>query len=763
MSFENLIEDLRKESRRDRGKAREAAEELGRVGDASIIPELEWAKENHSDKDTRSLAEAAIKQIRDREVEKEAEPASSGDDWGASSTESGWGASSTEEIASDSDSSWGSTPTDESGGWGDSSDDSQETTIAEADEVTQADIDGAADFDALLLKLEEKQVGSILRDGTPVKPEDEEGRVPVDATGVFTVTNYAENDRIWDIDVTFRETGQSTLETAYHVNELDPQESWTQEYDITDLPELLPLRFREVIDTVPSTEDPTNILVFGQTMETNISYVLTAEKLMEEIIFTKTLPEHFTEVTVRDKSHGKVSVEEGQLVWTVEKLEKGQEATLSLTTLIKVNDTAVKRTGEASLKYTSYDEGAFSNVDLEGADGLVRNFSFVESDEKEDEPDNWTCRLVLKNPSELPIELREISITKDGESYLQLDYQPGEEILPAHQEWTSDEWTLFSEDIPSFEKNVVFTVKPKITYIANANLDVIEDEMRVANLLASKSYGRETVPSYRETRVPTSLEVSNIGSLGFQTLMIRETIPTKFRPSTEDEVKVFVNEEQLSSSEYSISYEEGKVEGPEKSEEEDKSSTNEVEDAPITEEDPELPTQVMVARIDREIGPDDKIRIDYIPTAVMPEPRRIFSGQAEVTAELVEPGPPLVRLVDDWLSSDTVTVVHARKAVTIGKTVLPGADPGVYEINLTFINRGGADLEDIKIRDIIPEGFDLLDDSFGDLAEDSSAPEGKLRTWTFEKIEQDKTINILYHIQGEGEEYKAGKAQYTIS
>ena len=56
MSMKSLVEDLHKEGRRDRDTSRSAAQKLGEIGDKSVLKELEWARDNHKDKDTQNLA-----------------------------------------------------------------------------------------------------------------------------------------------------------------------------------------------------------------------------------------------------------------------------------------------------------------------------------------------------------------------------------------------------------------------------------------------------------------------------------------------------------------------------------------------------------------------------------------------------------------------------------------------------------------------------------------------------------------------------------
>jgi uncharacterized repeat protein (TIGR01451 family) len=144
------------------------------------------------------------------------------------------------------------------------------------------------------------------------------------------------------------------------------------------------------------------------------------------------------------------------------------------------------------------------------------------------------------------------------------------------------------------------------------------------------------------------------------------------------------------------------------------------------------------------------------------ESNQTFTGVAKIIAELDEPGPKLEREVEEWLSANTIIVTHKRKAIRFGKTVEPGSEAKVYEITIFYKNKGGDTLKDVKIRDIVPEGFKLLDNSMEQIAEKSSAPEGEVITWTFETLQPDQEIEIKYHMKGDTDEFRAGQAQISI-
>ena len=128
----------------------------------------------------------------------------------------------------------------------------------------------------------------------------------------------------------------------------------------------------------------------------------------------------------------------------------------------------------------------------------------------------------------------------------------------------------------------------------------------------------------------------------------------------------------------------------------------------------------------------------------------------------------------------TITVLHERRNVTVGKTILPGSEKGHYNVELFYKNRGTATLKDLEIKDFIPETFEMtsenVDFKFEDSegreedntnieAEDQEAPsdyEGSMKVWKFPNVKPKDTINISYTIKGSGE-YSMKKAQLTFT
>ena len=64
MSLRSLVNDLKKDGRRDRDTSRNAAKRLGEVGDESVMNDLRDASQNHKDKETRALASESLQKLK---------------------------------------------------------------------------------------------------------------------------------------------------------------------------------------------------------------------------------------------------------------------------------------------------------------------------------------------------------------------------------------------------------------------------------------------------------------------------------------------------------------------------------------------------------------------------------------------------------------------------------------------------------------------------------------------------------------------------
>ncbi|MHA1617751.1 MAG: hypothetical protein ACTSVZ_00605, partial [Promethearchaeota archaeon] len=106
-----------------------------------------------------------------------------------------------------------------------------------------------------------------------------------------------------------------------------------------------------------------------------------------------------------------------------------------------------------------------------------------------------------------------------------------------------------------------------------------------------------------------------------------------------------------------------------------------------------------------------------------------------------------------------IPVLHLRRKVLKGKKIHAMSTEGVYEIVLTVKNTGDTFIENVEMRDVVPDNFEYGEYSFEPESTDNL--EGKdLLIWKIDRIEANDEFEIKYTITGKGE-YKASDSQLS--
>ncbi|OLS16694.1 MAG: hypothetical protein HeimC3_52040 [Candidatus Heimdallarchaeota archaeon LC_3] len=585
----------------------------------------------------------------------------------------------------------------------------------------------------------------------------------IETSGSLVIRNLGSVDRVFDINFAF-EKGSSDLEEQYHINEIQPGESWKKDYSYSwEGGESSPLNFRETIDTFPDTEESSNVLVFGRVMQTLLKYHFESNKNLDKIKMTKNLPSGFSDVTIQSSSAGTPSLTDDTIEWDLTNVKEGETGELVLTGSFDVNNLEEISTGNVEVVFDSSDQ-LFSSAQLNEEDdkrtGSTRSNYYVESTEREEQPDYWDSKFFYNNKSEFSIKILALKIYDDDNEYYQIS-EPI--IIESGSEWESESWESFSGTQPTFAKDVQISIGSGVSINSEASLALEETKLVVANIEGDKKYvdadGEEitVVRSFRETEVPAYLYIKNIGAVEYDKLEILDTVPAHFLPTNEESISITYidpdgNEEELVDPQFEFSYEP-------------------MDDNPDVE-------HVGKFLITKNCAPEGVFKINYSPRAVKPQPDFEYVSTTKIEATLVEQAPPLeLELVD---TAPKLTVIHERRKLSVGKTVLPGSSKAEYEIILHFKNRGSHDLKDVVLKDFIPDDFnrsteEITIESDGEKnsldLEASVTPAtiqdeaGDLLEWIFEEVKKDSELVIIYTISGKDPDdvYRASRAQITVA
>jgi len=556
--------------------------------------------------------------------------------------------------------------------------------------------------------------------------------------GTILVINRGSKNRIWDIDLLFSDTEKTSLkEKKYHILDLDPQEEWPLDYTIDAKEIAAPLKITEEIDVTPEKEEKSRTFVLDQEHEPLFAITIenTSESVISNIELVKTTPVNFRDKEIKSDGIGSADKKSDEIVWTIDELEVGQSTTLEFSTKITPDGSEPINSGEIVVNY-SIPATTYSGIDVEHVDGYSDNIYYVDRDERDEEPDVWDCKFIFKNRSEFPLKLIDVDLRAGDFNTEEKVVDLGPELDPdvivgPGGEWESNSWTIESEDVPVFGRNVEFTVVGDVINVLSAMVTIEPVLMSVLTLTGSKEFSQTEIQSYRETELDALTTVNTTGRAPVDKFHIEDEIPKHFEVPDTEKVKITVNGKELDPERMTFRFE--------------------------PSEDPDT-QRTMIVDVDDvldQVGvleDEATIKVEYPIKAVNPvEGEEVQAGV--LFQAITEEGSEIELLIESPV--EEIIVVHQRRRTTEGRTILQGATKGQYRIIIIHKNRGDAAEKDRVFEEIIPENFSLIS------AEPEAEQDGSSLTWSYESIEPDQEIEIEFTIEGSGD-YKARDAQISF-
>ncbi len=566
-----------------------------------------------------------------------------------------------------------------------------------------------------------------------------------DISGKILLKNEGKQDRIWDINLTLGNIKTTSLkENSFHLNELNPGEIWEENYKVKEKKQL-PITFKETIDTAPTISDEINNLVPNQ--KTTIEFSFYLENLTNHDIINfkmeKQIPKAFTDLKLLNEIPPKTEVkfQNDILSWKILTLKPKQVLTLDIqATIIPKTDASIK-TGSIQISYTSINS-FYSDIILEDISSISKNMYYIEKDEQEKNPGQWTCRLILENKSEFPILLESAEIFSGhlkSEQKTTVFRAINEIIRPSDVEWISKDWTVVSKAIPTFGKKLQFKIIPTTVKSFSANISIEEKELPILWAEVRKIYNISEVASYTNTPLEVKSLIINKGNAEINQIKIKESIPENFTPPALKNIKLFIDGKELDTS---------KIKG-------NFSFKKEPDN-----DDTSIPHQIIIEILNLKdsvgsLKQNSELILEYLITAVNPPPEKIYTFPINVTCDTIPVGIPL-EITPDMVENSEIKVTHKRRKLTVGKSVFPGSTEGEYEILIMFKNRGNTRIENATISDLIPTNFKVV--SAKPEATSKEVESETVLEWNFDVIEPGKKVEISYKIKGSGE-YKTSEAE----
>jgi hypothetical protein len=612
--------------------------------------------------------------------------------------------------------------------------------------------------------------------------------------GKISIENPSKVDRLWDIDVSLENIGSTNLKSKdISVRELGteyPDNVNTQEFElkkdvqnlflvkefINTLPEaaevlnindieseLLKLKNKsskpnkKVAATIPPTADKdeeeeeegdgetwedggtavvSNLETFGISIdrENTITFAIALrnmfDKPISDIKVIKTIPDDFINPVVRETTEGKAEIQGDKVIWKIDKLRPDYTVVLKLTCNITVNDIARRRTGTINVTYkaaSSFAEG----LSIDKFDAYTRNKFFIDTLERDEEPNIWDNKLIFDNSSEFIIQLFNADVySPDDESVKFIDIDPNDvPMLPSGAQWHSVKWQYESEDYPTFRKKLEFRVVPDYQYQVTVAVSISDVILEIASITGDMAYDKVETPTYKSQDVVATLKMANNGSAPLNEItVIQQSFTDEYQPPKADEIKLIWDGDEVELSAGAVSFE------------------------------MDVFTITLRALKDTSTGmfkPDSSLEFQYPIHCMNPVRDSTFESEIIYHANTY----PVSQELEFKLEVPTIEALHIRRKFRTSKEVVPIGDLGNYRIILTLENIGESKLYNLVLLDKVPDSFEYQNYSMTPEITDEVG-EDTLK-WNIEELEVGDKLDISYEITGTGQ-YSPSDAQLAL-
>jgi len=569
--------------------------------------------------------------------------------------------------------------------------------------------------------------------------------VDQNVTGLLTINNPSEKDRLWDIDIFLNKLKATDVDEGHMpLQELEAGNDHTMDYSVSG-PVMLSVRER--FDTKPDRNQEMSTSAVCTDVAQEITLELEVENVgpvdLNDVEVTRKIPSQMTITSEGDN----YSVSKNNLTWTVGTLTPGGKRNLPLNADLVTDVIDEVSAGKTSATFNA--DATLSGMSIVELDAFCRGFSYMDVDEDE-RPDNWRCQAVFENRSSFAVDLVKLQVKQAGSDNLLFDITDVEKDVHPDGRWESEIVVVPATEEPNFNQELGFTVIPRVTHSTEGSIDLEEYVIKVLEADVSKTYSTEILRTYREANVTAEISIKNTGSATINLMRLTEDVPGIFNSPDTEQVACTIDGNELVSDQFRIEVREGVT----------------LEETALSP-DGSGHTMLLTIGTKGPIGlePGQEMTISYPLVAPDPTPdNEVVAAPLRSDFSAERYGPVATRLLDDIPS---IRIIHKRRKFSTGKEVFPAGGAGRYEVMIMFQNRSDSALQDLMIHDIVPsdfeiKGYNIRSDSGVKEAEMEKADDdnGIKVSWHIPVIEKDERIEVIYELVGDaGAEYKVSDAQ----
>ncbi len=565
------------------------------------------------------------------------------------------------------------------------------------------------------------------------------------ARGVLSVNNVSDRSRIWNVRVLLEEgtSGTSFSEDSLSVGEIDAGAKWETDYTIDIKKPILTLTERfDTCGTVP-TDDPHWAYVYGKENPVKITIKVKNETdgQIDNIVLNKTIPSELTMVNVESTSSGITEFDEGTrtIIWKDFVVYPREESTLIISATGNVEDTDKKSAGEIVVTYRGEDQQRSSiSPDMTALTEFLTGIETAET-----EPNQWECILECSNESDLMVRLdkAEVYLTPEdgGAKQKMIDDAPRLEMFP-NQEWSS-KFEVGSKSPPKCNQEVVYTPMRVIASRVLGTIEKTPQTIPIARIDYTKEFDPPEVSSFDKTPVEVTIDIKNVGSARLNSFIVEDSLPDDVMPPKPEHVTVWVRGREYSG-ELEVSVD-------------------------PDDQNPEVPHKITFTILNLkdsvgEVEPGDSVKINYAIMAWRNRPEKEYPAPIHCQANTYPEGLPAeVASADD---GHKIGILYKKRSISTKKGINKGSDPGQFIVVLVIENKGEVTVENVKVTDWIPAGFDYISaDPEEESPTERPVDDGTNLVWSWSRMNpgDKKKISVTVQAGEDAGEYERREPQVT--
>ncbi|MFX1327184.1 MAG: hypothetical protein ACFE91_03445 [Promethearchaeota archaeon] len=564
--------------------------------------------------------------------------------------------------------------------------------------------------------------------------------------GRLVVKNPSQRSRLWNLICNLKETVNTSIGTKeLSVGSLDPTQEFVQEYEIKDLkgPSLI---IEEIFDTDVSLPGIVNNTFHFQT-DNKCSLKIVLNNPLDlpilDIKVNREISQFIQEIELPKPSLGEANLKEEQgrkiLSWEITSLNGTNKAELEVFFTVNIKEKNEQVLGILNATYM------INNYKLTMINPEVRgdtdSMSGIDRDEGS-QPGMWDCNIEFINESEFQVKLEDVKVSQKITTGIEtVVSQTPDRVLNPEDSWYFS-FQVEAKDVPQLSSEIGFT--PLYVIIPRVIGEITKESSIYPVLSASieKLIDPPEVDAYANTKISITNHIINNGSSNIEKCFLLDEIPADFIPPLVKEIKINLEEFDIS-------------------------SRNEfIQKILIDPNDQDFSKMhkvyVELFNLSNKFRPNKKLIVSYPLLTRNARPPSETRYIAPLKIELNSPveGKSLLRVPD---AEPELKVRYVKRKLKTLKSIKPGLNEGEFSIFVRVQNKGDVELENLIIKDLIPSGFSLTEFTPPPRATHEVVPIGAESELQIKipEIKGGYSLNINYNCSGTGN-YPRSEPQVVV-